>query len=193
MPGKTITLIDNYDSFTYNLVQYLGDLGVSCRVLRNDAVSVGDVLAENPAGIMISPGPSDPDHAGICLDLIKAAAEKQIPLIGVCLGHQAIGQVFGGKVIRAPEPLHGKLSEITHTGTGLFKGIPSPYTVTRYHSLVVERASLPDCLAVTAETADGLIMGLVHKTLPIHGVQYHPESIATQHGHALLKNFTEML
>lgn len=190
---ETITLIDNYDSFTYNLMQYLGDLGVPARVFRNDAISVAEVLADKPSGIMISPGPSDPDHAGICLDLIKAAAEKHIPLIGVCLGHQAIGQVFGGKVIRAPEPLHGKLSEISHNGTGLFKGITSPYTVTRYHSLIVERATLPECLTVTAETADGLIMGVAHKTLPIHGVQYHPESIATQHGHALLKNFVEML
>lgn len=190
---KTITLIDNYDSFTYNLVQYLGDLGVGCDVHRNDKISVDEVLAGKPSGILISPGPSDPSHAGICLELIKAAADHSIPLLGVCLGHQAIGQCFGGKVIRAPAPLHGKLSDITHTGTGLFDGIPSPYTVTRYHSLIVERESLPDCLAITAETDDGIIMGLAHKTLPISGVQYHPESIATQHGHALLKNFVRML
>lgn len=189
----TITLIDNYDSFTYNLVQYLGDLGVACKIYRNDKISVDAVMAENPAGILISPGPSDPDHAGICLDLIKAAGETSTPLLGVCLGHQAIGQVFGGKVIRAPQPLHGKLTPITHTGTGLFEGIPSPYTVTRYHSLIVERACLPDCLEITAESDDNLIMGLAHKTLPIHGVQYHPESIATEHGHALLKNFVRML
>ncbi|HRQ61420.1 MAG TPA: aminodeoxychorismate/anthranilate synthase component II, partial [Alphaproteobacteria bacterium] len=173
--------------------QYLGDLGVGCDVHRNDKISVDEVLASNPSGILISPGPSDPDHAGICLALIKAAADNAIPLIGVCLGHQAIGQVFGGKVIRAPAPLHGKLSDITHTGTGLFEGIPSPYTVTRYHSLIVERDTLPDCLSITAETDDGLIMGLAHKTLPISGVQYHPESIATQHGHALLKNFVRTL
>ncbi|MCD8520386.1 MAG: aminodeoxychorismate/anthranilate synthase component II [Alphaproteobacteria bacterium] len=193
MPAKTITLIDNYDSFTYNLVQYMGDLGVTCDVHRNNKISVDEVMAQNPAGIMISPGPSDPDHAGICLALIQRAADSKTPLIGVCLGHQAIGQMFGGKVIRAPEPLHGKLSDITHSGTGIFKGIPSPYTVTRYHSLIVERDTLPDCLEITAETDDGLIMGLAHKTLPIHGVQYHPESIATQHGHSLLKNFVEML
>lgn len=190
---KTITLIDNYDSFTYNLVQYLGDLGAACEVVRNDKTSVEEVIADGPSGIMISPGPSDPDHAGICLPLIKAAGEAKIPLIGVCLGHQALGQAFGGKVVRAPQPLHGKLSQITHTGTGLFQGIPSPYTVTRYHSLIVERDSLPDCLAITAETEDGLIMGLSHKTLPVHGIQYHPESIATEHGHALLKNFVEIL
>jgi anthranilate synthase component 2 len=190
---KTITLIDNYDSFTYNLVQYLGDLGVACDIFRNDKITVEAVLARSPSGILISPGPSDPDHAGICLALIKAAGEHKIPLLGVCLGHQAIGQVFGGKVIRAPAPLHGKTSTITHTGTGLFKGIPSPYTVTRYHSLLVERTSFPECLTITAETEDGLIMALAHKTLPIHGVQYHPESIATEHGHALLKNFVGML
>ncbi|MCD8497318.1 MAG: aminodeoxychorismate/anthranilate synthase component II [Alphaproteobacteria bacterium] len=171
----------------------MGDLGVTCDVHRNNKISVDEVMAQNPAGIMISPGPSDPDHAGICLALIQRAADSKTPLIGVCLGHQAIGQMFGGKVIRAPEPLHGKLSDITHSGTGIFKGIPSPYTVTRYHSLIVERDTLPDCLEITAETDDGLIMGLAHKTLPIHGVQYHPESIATQHGHSLLKNFVEML
>lgn len=190
---KSIILIDNYDSFTYNLVQYLGDLGVSCTVIRNDKITADEVIQSNPAGILISPGPSDPDHAGICLELIGKAANANIPLLGVCLGHQAIGQAFGGKVIRAPQPLHGKLSEIRHKGALLYKDIPSPHTVTRYHSLIVERKSFPECLEITAETDDGLIMGLSHKTRPIHGIQYHPESIATQHGHALLKNFVDIL
>lgn len=187
-----ITLIDNYDSFTYNLVQYLGDLQAHVNVCRNDAKTAQDVINEKPSGILISPGPSDPDHAGICLELIELAAEKDIPLFGVCLGHQSIAQAFGGKIIRAPEPLHGKTSEITHTEEGMFKNIPSPYTVTRYHSLIAEKESLPDCLKVTAETQDGIIMALSHISKPIHGVQFHPESIATQHGHALLKNFVEL-
>ncbi len=187
-----LVLIDNYDSFTYNLVQYLGDLGADVAVHRNDALSVDEVLALKPSGIVISPGPSDPDHAGICLRLIKAAAEHNIPLLGVCLGHQAIGQVFGGNVIRAPQPMHGKISEITHTGKSVFDGLPSPYPVTRYHSLIVERDSLPEDLEITAETADGQIMGLMHKTKPIHGVQFHPESIATAHGHDLMRNFVKM-
>lgn len=187
-----LVLIDNYDSFTFNLVQYLGDLGAHTSVHRNDAISVDEVLALNPSGIVISPGPSDPDHAGICLRLIKAAGEHDIPLLGVCLGHQAIGQVFGGKVIRAPQPMHGKISPITHTGKSVFAGLPSPYDVTRYHSLIVERESLPATLEITAETADGQIMGLMHKTKPIHGVQFHPESIATQHGHELMRNFVNM-
>jgi anthranilate synthase component 2 len=189
----SIILIDNYDSFTYNLVQYFGDLGVEAIVHRNDKISVDDVLKARPDGIVISPGPSDPDHAGICLALIKAAAENNVPLLGVCLGHQAIGQAFGGKVIRAPEPKHGKISKISHTDKGVFKGIPSPYPVTRYHSLIVERQTLPADLEITAETDDGLIMGLQHKTKPVHGVQFHPESIATEHGHALLKNFVGLL
>lgn len=188
-----VVLIDNYDSFTYNLVQYFGDLGVTCDVYRNDKISAEDVLKLKPAGVVISPGPSDPDHAGICLDLIHAASEKDIPLLGVCLGHQALGQALGGKVIRAPHPMHGKVSEIRHTDHGVFKGIPSPYPVTRYHSLIVERDTLPFCLEITAETDDGLIMGLQHKAKPLHGVQFHPESIATEHGHALLKNFVSLL
>ncbi len=184
-----ITLIDNYDSFTYNLVQYIGNLGHQCSVVRNDQMSVSEVLATSPECLVISPGPSDPDHAGICLNLIEAAASQKIPLLGVCLGHQAIGQAFGGKVIRAPAPMHGKLSPVMHNNQGLFKDVPSPFTVTRYHSLIVDRNSLPDDLTVTAETEDGLIMGLQHKTLPIHGVQFHPESIATQYGLDLLRNF----
>ncbi len=187
-----ITLIDNYDSFTYNLVQYLGDLGANTRIYRNDEVSVEQVISENPSGILISPGPSDPDHAGICLDLIKSAADNNMPLFGVCLGHQSIAQTFGGKVIRALEPMHGKISSITHEGKTIFKGLPSPYSVTRYHSLIAERKSLPDCLEITAQTDDGIIMGLSHKERPIHGVQFHPESIATEHGHDLLKNFVEL-
>lgn len=188
-----ITLIDNYDSFTYNLVQYLGDLGADVRVHRNDQISVADVMKIKPQAIVISPGPSDPDHAGICLNLIKAAANENLPLLGVCLGHQAIGQAFGGKVIRAPSPMHGKTSIIKHGGASVFKNIPNPLKVTRYHSLVVERAGLPKALHVTAETDDGLIMGLHHEKLPIHGVQFHPESIVTEHGHAMLKNFLQML
>lgn len=184
-----ITLIDNYDSFTYNLVQYIGNLGRECSVIRNDKKNVAEILKDSPEYIVLSPGPSDPDHAGVCLDLIGAAADHGIPLLGVCLGHQSIGQYFGGKVIRAPQPMHGKISSISHSGTGLFSGIPSPFSVTRYHSLIVEKESLPDCLEITAETEDGLIMGLSHKTKPIHGVQFHPESIATQYGLDLLSNF----
>ncbi|MBE2191925.1 MAG: aminodeoxychorismate/anthranilate synthase component II [Alphaproteobacteria bacterium] len=184
-----ITLIDNYDSFTYNLVQYIGNLGRECSVIRNDKKNVAEILKDSPEYIVLSPGPSDPDHAGVCLDLIGAATDHGIPLLGVCLGHQSIGQYFGGKVIRAPQPMHGKISSISHSGTGLFSGIPSPFSVTRYHSLIVEKESLPDCLEITAETEDGLIMGLSHKTKPIHGVQFHPESIATQYGLDLLSNF----
>lgn len=187
-----LILIDNYDSFTFNLVQYLGDLGAETRVFRNDALSVDEVINFKPAGIVISPGPSDPDHAGICLRLISAAAEAAIPLLGVCLGHQAIGQCFGGKVIRAPKPMHGKISAIHHTGKGLFEGLPNPCNVTRYHSLIVEKESLPDCLEITATTEDGQIMGLQHKAKPIHGVQFHPESIATEHGHDLMRNFVKI-
>lgn len=187
-----ITLIDNYDSFTYNLVQYLGDLGADVCVYRNDELTVEQVLNENPDGLFISPGPSDPDHAGICLDLIRAAGDKNIPLFGVCLGHQSITQAFGGRVIRGPEPMHGKISNITHEQKAVFKGLPSPYSVTRYHSLVSERDTLPDCLEITAQSEDGVIMGVSHKEKPIHGVQFHPESIATENGHALLKNFVEL-
>lgn len=185
-------LIDNYDSFTYNLVQYLGDLNVETQVHRNDQITIDEILAKNPSGLMISPGPSDPDHAGICLDLVHAAAEHEIPLIGVCLGHQTIGQAFGGKIVKTA-PLHGKISNITHEGKSVFAGLPSPIEVTRYHSLVIAPESLPDCLEVTAQTEDGIIMGVAHKTLPIHGVQFHPESIATRHGHAMLKNFCDRL
>lgn len=188
-----VVLIDNYDSFTFNLVQYFGDLGVTCDVRRNDKISVAEALAIDAAGIVISPGPNDPAHAGICIDLIKAAGEKSVPLLGVCLGHQAIGEAFGGKVIRGPVPMHGKISQLKHEGRGIFSGLPSPYPVTRYHSLVVERDTLPFCLEITATTDDGLIMGLQHKAKPIHGVQFHPESIATAHGHALLKNFVGIL
>ena len=181
-------LIDNYDSFTYNLWHYLGELGADVVVRRNDALGVQQALAMAPEGIVISPGPCDPDKAGICLDLIAAAAGK-VPLFGVCLGEQAMGQAFGGRVVRAPVPMHGKVDTIHHDGTGIFAGIPSPFRATRYHSLVVDRNSLPDCLHVSAWTEDGLIMGLAHKHLPAWGVQFHPESIETEHGHAMLKNF----
>lgn len=184
-------LIDNFDSFTYNLWHYLGELGVEVQVRRNNAVTVDEVIAMAPQGIVISPGPCDPDRAGICLDLIRRVAGS-IPLFGVCLGHQSIGQAFGGDVVRAPAPMHGKVSRISHTGHGVFAGLPSPFEATRYHSLIVDRATLPDCLEVTAETEDGLIMGLSHKTLNVHGVQFHPESIASQHGHQILKNFLDL-
>jgi len=187
-----IVLIDNYDSFTYNLVQYLGDLKVETKVFRNDQISVDEILTLKPDALMISPGPSDPDHAGICLDLVTAAAGNKTPLFGVCLGHQTIGQALGGKVIKT-HPLHGKTSQITHAEKSAFKGLPSPLDVTRYHSLIIEKDTLPEQLEITAETQDGIIMGIMHKTLPIHGVQFHPESIATQHGHAMLKNFIDLL
>jgi anthranilate synthase component 2 len=188
-----LLLIDNYDSFTYNLVHYLGELGAEMVIRRNDALDVQEAMAMNPAGILLSPGPCDPDQAGICLALTEAAAETKTPLLGVCLGHQTIGQVFGGKVVRCHEIVHGKMGTVKHTGKGLFVGLPSPFEATRYHSLVVERETLPDCLEITAELDDGTIMGLQHKELPIHGVQFHPESIASEHGHALLKNFLQEL
>lgn len=188
-----IVLIDNYDSFTYNLVQYFGDLGVETAVHRNDKISAAAVIKSKPQGIVISPGPSDPDHAGICLELVTAAAKAGIPLLGVCLGHQCIGQAFGGRITRAPRPMHGKISEIAHDNKSVFKDLPSPLPVTRYHSLVIDPRSLPGDLEITAQTDDGVIMGVAHKDKPIHGVQFHPESIATQNGHAILKNFTEML
>ncbi|MBU0723680.1 MAG: aminodeoxychorismate/anthranilate synthase component II [Alphaproteobacteria bacterium] len=184
-------LIDNYDSFTYNLWHFLGDLGAEVVVKRNDQITVDQVLAGGYQGIVISPGPCDPDRAGICLELIERA-KGTLPIFGVCLGLQAIGQAFGGKVVRGPVPMHGKVSPIHHKDSGVFKGLPSPLTATRYHSLVIEKASLPDCLEITAETEDGVIQGLAHKTLPIHGVQFHPESIATEHGHAMLKNFLDI-
>jgi len=185
-------LIDNYDSFTYNLYHFLGELGASVEVRRNDQVSVADVMAMQPQGIILSPGPCDPDKAGICLDLIKTAAAKKLPILGVCLGHQAIGQAFGGRVVRAPLPMHGKLSRLKHSGTGIFEDIPSPFSATRYHSLTVDRASLPDCLASTADADDGVMMAMAHKTLPIYGVQFHPERIASEHGHRLLSNFLRL-
>jgi len=184
-------LIDNYDSFTYNLYHFLGELGAQVVVRRNDALTAEAALAMAPQGIIMSPGPCDPDRAGICLELVEAAAGR-VPLLGVCLGHQAIGQAFGGRVVRAPGPMHGKLSPIRHHGEDVFEGLPSPFSATRYHSLVVERASLPDCLKVTAETEDGLIMGLAHRRLPVYGVQFHPESIASEHGHRLLANFLRL-
>ncbi|NDF13228.1 MAG: aminodeoxychorismate/anthranilate synthase component II [Proteobacteria bacterium] len=183
-----ILLIDNYDSFTYNLLHYLAELGADVEVRRNDALTPEAAVKMPVKGIVLSPGPCDPDRAGICLPLIKAAAGK-VPVFGVCLGHQAIAQAFGGKVIRAPKPMHGKVSSITHTGEGLFKDIPNPFKATRYHSLIAERKTLPEVLKVTAETKDGIIMGLQHKKYNIHGVQFHPESIASQYGHTLLKNF----
>ena len=187
-----LLLIDNYDSFTYNLVHYIGELGVACDVRRNDKLTTADALALKPQAIVLSPGPCTPNEAGICLELIRQAGPG-IPILGVCLGHQAIGQAYGGRVIRAPTPMHGKLSTITHTDTrSVFTGLPHAFQVTRYHSLIVERATLPDCLEITAETADGLIMGLAHKTHPAHGVQFHPESIASEQGHALLANFLKL-
>ena len=189
-----LVLIDSYDSFTYNLVHFLGELGAQCQVFRNDRIAVAEVLELEPKGIVLSPGPCTPNEAGICLELIETAGPT-VPILGVCLGHQAIGQAYGGKVIRAPVLMHGKLSKIAHKGRGVFKGLPKAFEATRYHSLIVERASLPDCLAVTAETAQNgksLIMGLQHKTHPVHGVQFHPESIASEHGHALLANFLDI-
>src|SRR5712675_1757535 len=183
-----IVLIDNYDSFTFNLFHYLGGLGARVRVHRNDKIAADDVIGADPDAIVLSPGPCTPDDAGICLDLI-AKASPTIPIFGVCLGHQAIGQVFGGDVVRAPVPVHGKLSTIKHQGGGVFRGINGPFQATRYHSLVVERASMPEELATVAETDDRLVMGLAHKSLPVHGVQFHPESIASEHGHLMLKNF----
>ena len=188
-----LLLIDNYDSFTYNLVHYLGELGADVVVRRNDAIDVQEAMAMNPAGIMLSPGPCDPEQAGICLALTQAAAETKTPLIGVCLGHQTIGEAFGGKVVRAGDIVHGKMGTMHHTGKGLFADLPTPFEATRYHSLIVERETLPDCLEITAELEDGMIMGLQHKTLPIHGVQFHPESIKSEHGHKLLQNFTDTL
>jgi anthranilate synthase component 2 len=186
-----IYLIDNYDSFTFNLVHYLGELGAEIEVRRNDKVTSGAVVDADPDAIVLSPGPCTPKEAGICLDLIAKAAPT-IPILGVCLGHQAIGDAFGGKVVRAPTQVHGKLSEIRHNGSGVFHGINAPFKATRYHSLVVERASMPRELNVTAETEDGVVMGLAHSELPVHGVQFHPESIASEHGHLLLKNFLDI-
>ena len=187
-----LLLIDNYDSFTYNLVHYLGELGADVVVKRNDVLDVQAAMALRPQAIVLSPGPCDPDQAGICLPLTLAAAEAGIPLLGVCLGHQTIGQAFGGQVVRCREIVHGKMGEMHHAGQGVFADLPSPFLATRYHSLVVDRASLPDCLEITAWLEDGTIMGLRHRTKPVEGVQFHPESIASEHGHALLRNFLAM-
>ncbi|WP_299405134.1 aminodeoxychorismate/anthranilate synthase component II [uncultured Roseobacter sp.] len=184
-----LLLIDNYDSFTYNLLHYLGSLGADVVVHRNDALDVQQAMAMNPAGILLSPGPCDPDQAGICLSLTLAAAETRTPLMGVCLGHQTIGQAFGGKVVQAKDIVHGKMGHIRHLGSGVFAGLPSPFAATRYHSLTVDRDTVPDVLEITADLEDGTIMGLQHRELPIHGVQFHPESIRSEHGHALLQNF----
>jgi len=184
-----LLLIDNYDSFTYNLVHFLGELGAEVNVRRNDALDVQEAMSMRPSGIVLSPGPCDPDQAGICLPLVAAAAEARIPMLGVCLGHQTIGQAFGGKIVRCHEIVHGKMGTIHHQGKGVFAGLPSPFQATRYHSLVIERETLPDVLEITAEIEDGTIMGVRHRELAIEGVQFHPESIASEHGHQLLKNF----
>jgi anthranilate synthase component 2 len=183
-----ILLIDNYDSFTFNLFHFLGELGEAVEVVRNDAITVADALALRPEAVVLSPGPCDPDRAGICLDLIREGAGR-VPMLGVCLGHQAIGQAFGGRVVRAPAPWHGKVDRIEHAGTDIFEGVPQGFRATRYHSLVVERETLPDVLEATAFNAEGLVMGLRHRTLPVFGVQFHPESIASEHGHRILGNF----
>lgn len=186
-----IVLIDNYDSFTFNLVHYLGGLGAKTVVHRNDKISAADVIAMQPEAIVLSPGPCTPNDAGICLELIEEASAS-IPILGVCLGHQALGQVFGGRVVRAPVPVHGKLSDIRHDGTSVFRGINGAFKATRYHSLVVDRSTLPADLHVTAEADEHLIMGLCHKSHPVHGIQFHPESIASEHGHVILKNFLDL-
>ena len=187
-----ILVVDNYDSFTFNLVHYLLELGTEVEVIRNDAMTVDEALALKPEALLLSPGPCTPNEAGICLGLVEAAAARAIPLLGVCLGHQALGQAFQGRVVRAPSLMHGKTSPVFHRGRGMFEGLPSPFTATRYHSLIVERETLPACLEVTAQTQDGVIMGVRHRELPLHGVQFHPESIATEHGHAMLANFLDI-
>jgi anthranilate synthase component 2 len=186
-----ILLIDNYDSFTYNLFHYLGELGAEVRVVRNDEISAAEALALKPEGIVLSPGPCTPNEAGICMDVIRLADGK-MPILGVCLGHQAIGQVYGGDVVRAPEPMHGKLSRIHHTGKSVFRGLNNDFNATRYHSLTIDPPSMPDVLEVTATSDDGVIQGVMHKTHPVHGVQFHPESIASENGHALLGNFLKL-
>ena len=188
-----LLLIDNYDSFTYNLVHYIGEMGWQAKVVRNDALNVQEAMALRPSGIVLSPGPKTPHEAGICVPLVHATADAGIPLFGVCLGHQSIGEAFGGNVVRCHEIVHGKMGEIYHQGKGVFAGLPSPLQGTRYHSLIVDRATLPDCLEVTAELADGTIMGLRHKTLPIEGVQFHPESIRSEHGHEMIGTFLNQL
>lgn len=185
-----LLMIDNYDSFTYNLVQYFGELGEEVKVFRNDAISLDQIEALQPARIVISPGPCTPSEAGISVALIRRFAGK-LPILGVCLGHQSIGQAFGGRIVRAQRVMHGKLSVVQHDGRGVFRGLPSPFQVTRYHSLAIERASLPDCLEVSAHSEDGEIMAVRHKTLAVEGVQFHPEAVLTEHGHSLLRNFLE--
>ena len=186
-----VTLIDNYDSFTFNLVHYIGELGADVTVWRNDEVSVDEAIAENPDALVLSPGPCTPNEAGICLDLVRAASATK-PILGVCLGHQAIGQVFGGRVVRAPLPMHGKISRVSHNARGLFRGVNGPFHATRYHSLVIDRATAPEDLEITAEADDGLIMAVSHRDRPVHGVQFHPESIASEHGRTILKNFLDL-
>ena len=186
-----LLLIDNYDSFTYNLFHYLGELGADVRVVRNDEISAAEALAMKPDGIVLSPGPCTPNEAGICLDVIQQA-EGRMPILGVCLGHQAIGQVYGGKVVRAPEPMHGKLSRVHHTGKSVFRGLNNDFLATRYHSLTIDPPSVPPVLEVTATSEDGVIQGVMHKSHPVHGVQFHPESIASENGHALLANFLQI-
>jgi len=183
-----ILLIDNYDSFTYNLFHYLGQLGAEVRVVRNDEISAGEALGMKPDGIVLSPGPCTPNEAGICLDVIKQA-DGAMPILGVCLGHQAIGQVYGGAIVRAPEPMHGKLSRVHHNGKSVFRGLNNDFLATRYHSLTIDPPSMPASLEVTATSDDGVIQGVMHKSHPVHGVQFHPESIASENGHALLANF----
>ncbi len=186
-----VTLIDNYDSFTFNLVHYIGELGAEVSVWRNDAISVDEALAARPEAIVLSPGPCTPNEAGICLDLIRAASGTT-PILGVCLGHQAIGQAFGGVVKRAPAPMHGKVSRISHNARGLFRGLNGPFRATRYHSLIIERQGAPEALEISAESDDGLIMAVAHRALPVYGVQFHPESIESEHGHAVLRNFLDL-
>ena len=186
-----LLLIDNYDSFTYNLFHYLGELGADVRVVRNDEISAAEALAMKPDGIVLSPGPCTPNEAGICMDVIKQA-DGRMPILGVCLGHQAIGQVYGGKVVRAPQPMHGKLSRVHHTGKSVFRGLNNDFLATRYHSLTIDPPSMPSVLDVTATSEDGVIQGVMHKRHPVHGVQFHPESIASENGHALLANFLQI-
>ncbi|MEY2883872.1 MAG: hypothetical protein RL490_1596 [Pseudomonadota bacterium] len=184
-----ILVIDNYDSFTFNLVHYLLELGAETEVVRNDMLTAAEAMAMKPQAVLLSPGPCTPNEAGVCLDLIAAAAAARLPLLGVCLGHQSLGQAFGGAVVRAPQVMHGKTSAISHDGSGIFAGLPSPFQATRYHSLIVREDDLPDCFIVNARSPDGINMGMRHRELPLHGVQFHPESIATEHGHAMLANF----
>jgi anthranilate synthase component 2 len=188
---QRVTLIDNYDSFTFNLVHYLGELGAEVSVWRNDEITVADTLASRPDAIVLSPGPCTPNEAGVCLDLVRSASETT-PMLGVCLGHQAIGQAFGGDIVRAPAPMHGKVSRISHHARGLFRGLNGPFQATRYHSLIIERASTPSELEITAESDDGLVMGVEHRERPVFGVQFHPESIASEHGRQILRNFLDL-